>query len=158
MLLSASPSPPGKSEIEIFLKRRETPGHGPAWWEYLKARGLSAPSERIDATSDAAVDAAIDEHAAARPILRLAGESGVSVKECRHTCIVGMLIVSAYATAALGFVPGSEVYLACVNPPRCSVATVSETPSPVWARRVLSICGSTGPKICMARVASSVSS
>jgi hypothetical protein len=45
--------------------------------KYLKARGLPAPSERIDATSDAAVDATIDEHAAALKLLRhldLAGD------------------------------------------------------------------------------------
>jgi hypothetical protein len=68
---------PGRSEIEIFLKPRNASGHGPALWEYLQARGLPAPSERIDATSDAAVDAAIDEHAAALKLLRhleLAGD------------------------------------------------------------------------------------
>jgi hypothetical protein len=68
---------PGRSEIEIFLKERDASGHGPALWEYLEARGLPALSERIDATSDAAVDAAIDEHAAALKLLRhleLAGD------------------------------------------------------------------------------------
>jgi hypothetical protein len=68
---------PGRSEIEIFLKRKDAPGHGPALREYLKARGLPAPSERIDATSVAAVDAAIDGHAAALKLLRhfeLAGD------------------------------------------------------------------------------------
>ena len=64
----------------------------------------------------------------------------VSVKECRDTCIVGIAIISAYATAAPEFVPDKrEVHLLRVNPPRCSVATVSETPSPVWVRMVVSI-------------------
>ena len=64
-------------EIEIFLKERDASGHGPALWKYLEARGLPVLSERIDATSDAAVDAAIDEHAAALKLLRhleLAGD------------------------------------------------------------------------------------
>jgi hypothetical protein len=68
------------------------------------------------------------------------GESQVSVKECRDTCIVGIAVISAYAAAALEFVPDTrEVHLLRVNPPRCSVATVSETPSPVWVRMVVSI-------------------
>ena len=68
------------------------------------------------------------------------GDSEVTVGECRDTCIVGIAIVGAWATAALEFVPDTtEVHLLRVNPPRCSVAMVSETPSPVWARMVLSI-------------------
>jgi hypothetical protein len=62
------------------------------------------------------------------------------VKECRDTCIVGIAIISAYATAALELIRDTrEVHLRRVNFPRCSVATVSETPSPVWVRVVVSI-------------------
>ena len=72
--------------------------------------------------------------------MRTFGESQVSVKECRDTCIVGIALMSAYATTAPEFVSDTrEVHLLRVNPPRCSVATVSESPSPVWVRMVLSI-------------------
>ena len=40
--------------------------------------------------------------------MRTFGESQVSVKECRDTCIAGIALMSAYATTAPEFVPDTR--------------------------------------------------
>lgn len=68
---------PGMSELEIWMRPAGMSGTGPAMQEYLQARGLPAPQQRIDGTSLAAVQRAVDDHAAALKLLRdkeLAGD------------------------------------------------------------------------------------
>lgn len=97
---------PSMSEIEIWLRPPDGSGHGPAMWEYLKARGLAVPRrEVIDPKSAASVEAAIDAHAEALKQLRhkeLAGDwtrldraAGLAASQRRRTQLIDDLVTRA---------------------------------------------------------------